>query len=201
MLIFIRARQGDDQAAADVMRDAVHVIDFGGQEQLADVAEHRVGHEGFAVFVHLAVDAGGHAAGKETLGDGDELDHLLAQVGLLAGIKPIGFAHQRACANQQITKTCARAYAGVAVMRGIGVREVAAVLPFTGVEHVLHRHEHLVENAHPRALAVLAAEQGIAMLQLLAGAPGGTGGYVQTSIGKIVQGMKTTYKRHCCLQR
>jgi hypothetical protein len=157
------------------VRDAVHVVDLGGQQQLADVGEHRVGHEAVAVLVGLGVDAGGHAAGEEALGDGDELDHLLAQVGFPARIKAVGLAHQRARADQQVAKTGACADAGVAVVRGVAVGQVARMLPFAGVEHVVHGHEHALENAHAGALAVFAAEQGVAVLQRLAGAPGGAG--------------------------
>ncbi|MCY1226415.1 hypothetical protein D9M72_386440 [compost metagenome] len=172
VVVFVGAGQGDDQAAAHVVRDAVHVVDLRGQQQLADVAEHRVGHEDLAVVVGLAVDAGRHAAGKEALGDGDELDHLLAQVALLAGVEAVGLAHQRAGADQQVAEAGAGRDATVAVVRGVAVGQVARVLPFAGVEHALPRHEHAVEHAHAGALAVLAAEEGVAVLQLFAGSAG-----------------------------
>ena len=71
VVVFIGAGQGDDQSATHIVGNAVHVVDLGGQQQLADIGKHRVGHESLAVHIRLAVHAGGHAAGIKTFGDGD----------------------------------------------------------------------------------------------------------------------------------
>ncbi len=66
------------------------------------LANTELGHEAAAVRVGRAVDAGGHAAGEEALGDLDQLDHRLAQAADGAGVgKAVGLAHQRAGADQQ----------------------------------------------------------------------------------------------------
>ncbi len=49
------------------------------------------------------------------------------------------------------------------------------MLPFAGVEHVVHGHEHALEKAHAGALAVLAAEQRVAVLQCFSRAAGRAG--------------------------
>ena len=90
----------------------------------------------------------------------------------LARIKAVGFAHQGAGTNQEVAKPGARANAGVAVVRGVAVGQVARMLPFAGIKHAVPGHEHLVEHHHAGALAVLAAEQRLAMLDLFAGPPG-----------------------------
>ena len=175
VMVFIRPGQGDDQPAADVVGDAVHIVNFGGQQQLADVGKHRVGHEGLAVLVGFAVNAGGHTASEKALGDGDQLDHLLAQVAFFAGVKTIGLAHQRPRAYEQVPEAGACAYAGVAMVSGIAVSQVTGVFPIAGVKHALPRNEDLVKHHHARALAVFAAEKCRAMLDFFARPAGGSG--------------------------
>ena len=95
-----------------------------------------------------------------------------------AGVKSIGFTHQCARANQQVAKTCTRADAGVAVVRGVAVGEVAGMFPLACVKHVVVRHKHLVEHHDACTLAILAAEQRRAMFNLFTGAarwPGNDG--------------------------
>jgi hypothetical protein len=53
------------------------------------------------------------------------------------------------------------------------VRRVPPGAVVARIKNALPRHEHLVEHAHAGALAVLAAEQGVAVLELLAGAARG----------------------------
>ena len=171
VVVFVGAGQGDDQAARDLVGQAVHVVDLRGQQQLADVAVHRVGHEGVAVFVLRCVDAGRHTTGVEAFGDFDEFHHRLAQVALLVGVEAVGFAHQRARPNQQIAETRARRNAAVAVVGGVAVGQHLAVFPLAGVEHPLPGHEHPVEHHHRCGLPVAAREQRVAMLQLVPGAP------------------------------
>ena len=171
IVVLVGPGERHHEAAAHVVRDAVHVVDLRGQQQLADVGEHRVGHEGAAVRVGLAVHAGRDAARIEALGDLDQFHHLLAQVRLAPRVEAVGLAHQRAGADQQVAEARARGDAGLPVVRRIAVGEMAAVLPLARVEHVLPRHEHAVEQAHAGALAVLAREQRLAVLHLLAGAP------------------------------
>jgi len=122
-VVFVGAGQRHDEAARDLVRETVHVVDLRGQQQLADVGEHRLGHEVAGQPIGARIDARRHAAGIEALDDLDELDHRLAQAGLGARVQSIGLAHRRAGADQQVAEAGARADAGVAVVRGVAVGE------------------------------------------------------------------------------
>ena len=73
-------------------------------------------------------------------------------------IEPVRFDHEDTGADQQIAETGARADATVAVVRRVRTREELRVFPFTGEEHLVPRHEHVVEDRDPGGLAVLCAE-------------------------------------------
>src|SRR5581483_9200485 len=45
VVVLVGAGQGHDQAARDVVGQAVHVVDLRGQQELADVGEDGVGHD------------------------------------------------------------------------------------------------------------------------------------------------------------
>ena len=139
------------------MRDAVHVVNLRRQEQLADVGKHAIGGD-HAGLIGLAVDRCRHAASVEALNDLDQINHLVAQVVRAVEVNAIGFCHQRAGADQQITKARTRRNAGMAMVGCIRVGEVAGVLPFTGEEHAIPGHKHVVEHAHTGTLAEFGAE-------------------------------------------
>ena len=154
------------------MRQAVHVVDLSGQQQLADVAEHRIGHEHAAVLIARGIHAGRHTAGIEAFGDLDEFHHGLTQRWGLVHIQAVGLRHQRARADQQVAKPRPRGDAGVAVVRRIAVGQHRAVFPLVDIEHPIPGHEDAIEDAHGCGLPVLGGEQRLAMFGLLAGPPG-----------------------------
>ena len=167
VVVLVGTRQRDDQAARDVVGDPVHLVDLVGQEQLADVREHRVGRHRLRHRVGARIDAGRDAARVEALDDRDQLHHLLAQVRLLAGIEAVRLAHQRAGADQEVAEAGAGGDAGVAMMGRVAVGELGRVLPLAGEEDALPRDEDAVEDDDPGRLAVLVREQ----RRLLARAP------------------------------
>ena len=119
VVVLVGAGQGDDEAAGDVVGQAVHVVDLRGQEQLADVGEDGVGHDAAAAVVD-AVDRGRHPAGEEALDDGDELDHGVADVAVAVGVEAVGLHHEGAGADQQVAEAGPGADARVAVVGGVG---------------------------------------------------------------------------------
>ena len=74
------------------------------------------------------------------------------------GIEAVRLDHQRARADQEVAEAGPRADAGMAVMRGVGGGEEAALLVLAGEEHALVRHEHVVEDHDAGGLAVLGGE-------------------------------------------
>jgi hypothetical protein len=112
IVVLIRSGQRDDEAARDLVRDAMHVVDLRGQKQLADVAEDRLRHEGPAVLVLLRVDAGCDTAGVEAFGDLDQLHHGISKIAPGAGIEAVRLAHEGAGANQQVAEAGSRRDAG-----------------------------------------------------------------------------------------
>ena len=76
-MVFVGAGQGHNQASRNLVRKTVHVIDLGGQQQLADVGENRLRHEGAAVRILRAIHAGRHTTRIEAFGYLDELHHGL----------------------------------------------------------------------------------------------------------------------------
>ena len=157
VVVLVRPGQRDDQAARDVMRQPVHVVDFRREQQLADIGEHRVRHDRAGRVFH-AIDRRGDAAGEKAFGNRDEFDHGVADVAVAFGVEPVRLDHQRAGADQQIAEAGARADAGMAVVGGVGRGEEAAFLVFAGQKHALVRHEHVVEDDDAGRLAVFAGE-------------------------------------------
>ena len=172
VVVFVRPGQADDEAARDFVRQAVHVVNLRRQQQLADVGKHRLRHEVACQFVLGTVHAGGDTAGVKTFNDFDELHHRFTQAGCGAWLETVGFGHERARADQQITKAGARRNAAVAMVRGVAVREHAGMLPFTGIKNALPGDKDLVKNDHACALAVTARKERRAMLNLVAWSPG-----------------------------
>jgi hypothetical protein len=78
VVVFVRAGQGNDQTATHIVRDAVHVINFGRQQQFADIREHGVWNKALAIGVCFAINTGCYTASVKTFSDGDEFDHLFA---------------------------------------------------------------------------------------------------------------------------
>lgn len=60
------------------MSDAMHVVDLGGEKQLADVGEDGIPHYRSGEVLG-AVDRRCDAAGVEAFRDGDEFDHRIDQ--------------------------------------------------------------------------------------------------------------------------
>ncbi len=173
VVVLVRPRQRDDEATGDVVGEPLHVVDLRRQEELADVGEHGFGHD-VAGRVRHRVDGGGDAAGEEALDDLDQLDHGVADVRGALGADAVGFADQDAGADEEVAEPGACADAAVAVVVGIGRREVAAVPPFAGEEHPLPRHDDVVEVDDRRRLGVAGAEPGPAITRP-AGGPGDHG--------------------------
>jgi len=136
------------------MRHTVHVVDFGGHKQLADIGEYRIGHYR-AGRVLRAVDRGCDAAGIEALGDGDQLDHRLADVPVAFRIEAVGLDHERTRADQEVAETRASTDAGMPMMRRIGRGQETALFRFAGQENPGVRDEHVVEDHDADGLAVL----------------------------------------------
>ena len=157
IVVFLRARQRHDEAARDVVRHAVHVVDLGREQQFADVGEHRIRHHR-AGGILRAVDRRRDTAGIEALGDGDEFDHRLADVGVTLGVETVGLDHQRAGTDQEIAEAGARADAGMAVMRRVGRGEETALLGFAGQEDAIVRDEDVVEDHDADGLAIFGRE-------------------------------------------
>ena len=70
IVILIGAGQGDNQATGHIVRQLVHVINLGGEQQLADIGKDRVRHRHPCGILH-AVNRSSHATGKKTFRDGD----------------------------------------------------------------------------------------------------------------------------------
>ncbi len=87
---------------------------------------------------------------RKSLDDLDQLHHRLAHMRVGIEVEPVRLRHQRAGADQQVAEPRPRADAGMAVMRGIGLRQEAGLAPLAGQEHVGVRHEHAIEDHDPR---------------------------------------------------
>ena len=85
IVVLIGAGQRDHQAAGDVVRDPVHVVDLVGQQQFPDIGEHRIRNDG-ARRVGCGVGGRGNPAGVKPLDHGDQVDHLIPDMGVPFGV-------------------------------------------------------------------------------------------------------------------
>ena len=195
VVVLVGPGQRDDQAARDVVGDAVHLVDLVGEQQLADVREHRIRHHRRR-RVDARVHARRDAARIEALDDRDQLDHLLAQMRLLPRIEAVRLAHQRAGADQEVAEAGAGGDAGVAMVRRVAVGQVGRVLPLAGKEDALPGDEDAVEDDDAGRLAVLVREQ----RRLFAGRPAGRATMVTPSAsqGTAQQTANAASASPCC---
>ena len=156
-MIFIRPGQGHDQPARHLVRNAMHVVDLRGQQQLADVGEDRFRHPRPAGVLN-AIDRRRHAAGKEAFYQLDQLGHAVSQMGDGIHIETVGLGHERTGTDQQVSETSARADAAVSVVVGVGRHQMLGVVMLTRKEHLIPGHQHLIKMAHGSALAIFGTE-------------------------------------------
>jgi len=86
VVVLCRAREGDDEAAGDVVGEAVHVVDLVRQQEFADVGEDRV-EDYRPGWFGAGVGGGGYPARVEAPHDGDQLDPGVADVGVPVRVK------------------------------------------------------------------------------------------------------------------
>ena len=139
------------------MGQAMHVVDLGREQQLADIGEDGIGRQR-ARGPRCAIDRGRDAAGVEALDDLDELDHGIADMAMAVGIEAVGLDHQSPRADQEIAEARPRPDAGMAVMGGIAGGEMAARLGLAGQEDPLMGNEDVVEQHDGHGLAVFGRE-------------------------------------------
>ena len=157
VVILVRPRQRHDQAAADVVRQLVHLVDLRRQQQLADIAEHRVRHVA-AAGVAGAVDRGGDAAGEEPLDDLYQFHQRIPHMGVAVHVQAVRLHHHRAGADQQVAEAGTRANAAVPVVRRVAGGQETAFLMLAGQEDAVPGDEDVVEHHHAGGLPVFAAE-------------------------------------------
>ena len=92
-MVLIRPGQRDDEPARHFVGYAVHVVYLRGQQQLADIGKHRLGHPGAAGILYT-INRGSDATGKETLNQFDEFGHAVTQVRHVIHIETVSFSHQ-----------------------------------------------------------------------------------------------------------
>jgi hypothetical protein len=127
----------------------MHVVDAFGKHQLPDVGEDSV-RRVQAGGVGSTVYRRGHTAGVEALDSCDQVNHRLPRVPVLVEVEAVRLRHQSAGADEQISEPGTRSDARVAMMAPVIRHEFLGLVPFTGEEDPIPRHEHVLEGDNAR---------------------------------------------------
>ena len=157
IVVFVGTWQRHDHAAGHMVRESMHVIDLRRHQQLADVREHGIRRHRTAGLLR-AIHRCCHPARIETLDDLDQVDHGIAHPVRALEIDAVGFGHQRAGPDEEITEARTRRDARLSMLRCVVVENLAGAMPLAGAENAFPWNEYAVEHADTGRLSILAAE-------------------------------------------